>query len=876
MENRGAGARGRGIALVGLLVALTGAAEAALTCRAEVDRDRVAPGGQIVLTLSAAGDVGRQPAFEVPQIEGVEIVSGGTSQSFSMDASGTHVEFAATYYLSVRRATDFRIPAVTFQSGGQTCRTDAIAITVDATQPPPTQTGNRTARPAGPPAGAESPVASGRSAGRPGDPVFITLTADKESVWLGEQVILVFRYYRQRNAWDQPSYTPPRTEGFWRVDLPPERNYRTSVQGLFYEVTEIRYALFPTSSGQLVIEPAALTLAGDPFERLFGRRARGPQQLVTAPITVTVRDLPLPRPAAFGGIVASRLAFTASVDRDTVPRGEPVALNLQVTAAGFLKSFKGLELPEPDGLRLHGAGETLREDVSGPRYEATFRQETAVVPTRQGRVALPPLELVYFDAAQGVYRTARAAVPELVVTPSDLPTAGDDPSGFRRNEIARLGRDLAFIHPVAGPVRRLGPALVERPLWWAGLIGPWLLLAGYRVRLRRLAADQRDPVGLRRRTAWPQARRALAQASRTADAAELARAILAYVAARAGRAAAGLTAGEAQAWCEERGPAACGALPAGSPAECDRVRFGGAAALDVAACAQEVERLLGGLERAAGREDRAPRTLAGLGLAALLCLGPAGQAQDLLPAAGPAPGVDPARLVAEGNQAYTDGDLTVAVQRYREALALGADDATVHYNLGNAYARSGELGRAIASYQRAQRRAPRNGDIRTNLAWVRSHTRDLELVGQGLPPVVAQLDAAAHRLALDEWAAVLVVLSWLTAAQVAWIWRRGWLAAGPRRMLILAGALLIAVGVITASRWYEEGWRDTAVVIAPEVEVRSGPATTFPVVFRIHDGLSLVVRGEREGWARIALGGDWVGWVPAGTLERVRRSDQGR
>ena len=84
--------------------------------------------------------------------------------------------------------------------------------------------------------------------------------------------------------------------------------------------------------------------------------------------------------------------------------------------------------------------------------------------------------------------------------------------------------------------------------------------------------------------------------------------------------------------------------------------------------------------------------------------------------------------------------------------------------------------------------------------------------------------------------------------------------------------------MVVATRWYEERVRDTAVVVVEEAEVRSGPATTFPVVFRIHDGLTLVIRGERDGWARIGLGGDWVGWVPAGALERVRRAgaDQGR
>jgi tetratricopeptide (TPR) repeat protein len=257
----------------------------------------------------------------------------------------------------------------------------------------------------------------------------------------------------------------------------------------------------------------------------------------------------------------------------------------------------------------------------------------------------------------------------------------------------------------------------------------------------------------------------------------------------------------------------------------------------------------------------------------VLAAGGPATAQPRLAGPTAAPGADPARLLAEGNQAYTEGQLDTARVRYQAALAAGADDAVVHYNLGNVFARQGQLGRAIASYLRAQRRAPRDADIRTNLQWVRSHTRDLELAGGGLPPVIAQLDAAAHRLTVDEWALAVVILAWLVAGLLAWWWRRGWLGAWPRRGVLAAGALLVLVAVVLATRWYEEQGRDTAVVVAEEVAVRSGPASSFPVVFRIHDGLTLTIRGTRDGWARIGLGGDWVGWVPGGTLERVRRPD---
>ncbi|MEZ4387607.1 MAG: BatD family protein [Candidatus Krumholzibacteriia bacterium] len=839
-----------------LVLAPLAAAAADVTCSAEVDRRVVAPGGQVVLTLHAQGDLGQQPGHQPPQIDGVEVVPGGTSQRFQLVNGRSEFSVDVTYYLVVDRDSDFQIPSIVFSGGGQTCRTDPISITVKAGAPPPAPS-------------AGEPADSGARAGRPGDAYFITLAVDRDEVWVGQQVVLTFRYYHSKSPWNQPSYTAPRTEGFWRVDLPPERNFPSTLAGNRYDVTELRYALFPTRAGSLTVEPARLEIAGDPFDRIFGRRSRGPVILATDPITIEVKDLPTPRPPAFSGIVADRLAFTATVDRDTVPRGEPVSLHLEVTADGFLKSFEGVRLPEQPGVRLHDAAENLRENVNGPRYEATFSEEKAAVPVTEGTLEFGPLDLVYFDTGQGRYRSVRATVPSVVVTPSDLPVLGDDRSGFRRTEIARLGNDLAFIHQRGGSSD--GPILLPlgHPAWWLLLVAPWLALGGLRLWLRRREADRRDPVGLRRRRSLEVARRRLAEAEAASDPDVLARAILGFVADRQGRSAAGLTAADLVAWAGSQGQPAVGERLAAVLVECDQARFGGSADHDITALAGEVRGLLQAVS--GGRPGPGSHTVALLGTLALVGVLGVGVGVAGDPAG--APGPDPARLIAEGNQAYTEGDLDLAVRRYTEARELGADSADLHYNLGNAHARAGELGKAIASYLRAERYAPRDRDLQRNLAWVRQNTRDLELAAHGLPPVVAQLDQVAHLLAVREWGLVLLVLSWLVCILLAWTWWTGDLGAGRRRLLIAVVTLALAVAVVSATRWYEEHWRRTAVVVVDEAEVRSGPATTFPVVFRVHDGLTLEVRGERDGWNRVGLGGDWGGWVPAGTLEEV---DQGR
>ncbi len=43
------------------------------------------------------------------------------------------------------------------------------------------------------------------------------------------------------------------------------------------ELHGIRYALFPTRAGELTVDPAHLEIAGDPFDRFFGRRTLRPR-----------------------------------------------------------------------------------------------------------------------------------------------------------------------------------------------------------------------------------------------------------------------------------------------------------------------------------------------------------------------------------------------------------------------------------------------------------------------------------------------------------------------------------------------------------------------------------------------------------------------
>ena len=79
---------------------------------------------------------------------------------------------------------------------------------------------------------------------------------------------------------------------------------------------------------------------------------------------------------------------------------------------------------------------------------------------------------------------------------------------------------------------------------------------------------------------------------------------------------------------------------------------------------------------------------------------------------------------------YRAGDYAGAAKVFAQG-----DDARSHYNLGNALARQGEYGKAIAAYQQALKRDPKMADARANLDavedWLKKHQQPPQSGQQG-------------------------------------------------------------------------------------------------------------------------------------------------
>jgi hypothetical protein len=226
------------------------------------------------------------------------------------------------------------------------------------------------------------------------------------------------------------------------------------------------------------------------------------------------------------------------------------------------------------------------------------------------------------------------------------------------------------------------------------------------------------------------------------------------------------------------------------------------------------------------------------------------------------------QLFADANAAYLSGDVSRAVAAYEALTSEGVASTELETNLGAAYLRQGKRGLAVLHLERALFLQPGDDDARADLVEVRRGNVD-RLEGdadEGGSETMARLLAP---LPGPEGALALVVL-----------WVAAWIALGirillraPRWTAVVAaicfgGALMSAVVVAGSVAGRDLALR-RAVVVAPAVPAREGPAEGSASRFEIHEGTTVGIEDEEPGFRRVKLANGLTGWVPAGALELV-------
>lgn len=226
---------------------------------------------------------------------------------------------------------------------------------------------------------------------------------------------------------------------------------------------------------------------------------------------------------------------------------------------------------------------------------------------------------------------------------------------------------------------------------------------------------------------------------------------------------------------------------------------------------------------------------------------------------------------ADADALYEKGNYEEAAAAYESLLKVEGLAAEVYYNLGNCYYKLDKIPFAVLNYERALLLDPGDGDIRANLALARGKTVD-----KVVPPsemfFVTWWRDLTNCMSMDSWtivgfsAFILMLIGILVYRFVPQLLARkiGFYSA------MFLFALVIIANFAAFSQHRDLTHRNTAVILAPSVVVKSSPSDRSTDLFLIHEGSKVeILDNSMKEWMEVKFEEGKQGWIPVNVAEII-------
>ena len=399
-----------------------------ISIKASVNRTQLSINDILEYKLIITGAKG-QPTINESFLKDFSIINRSTQQSYQLinnDFSSSQIK---SFQLRPNIAGTIIIPSAKVTVAGKTFQTEPISINVlagsDATNnPSKTTAASANATPSKIPAGSSKDL-------------FIMAVLDKETAYIGEEIIYSIRLYRRFSAIDQLLYQEPEFSMISELLERDQKTYTQVYQGIRYYVQEVdRRSLFSYESGAITIPPATAEVQINFFY--------GSKIIKSNDVTINIIPLPeLDKPDNFSGLVGD---YTMDVDVNTqaLVENKPIAIRLSIAGSGNIKQLSDLSFDtNPDIFKVYQSSTndliTYINSVKGVRHF-----EYIMVPKTEGSFSLPSFSFSYFDLKTKRYKTITS--PSETVSILD---SGNIPEAIVSNDsnktITELRQDLRYI-----------------------------------------------------------------------------------------------------------------------------------------------------------------------------------------------------------------------------------------------------------------------------------------------------------------------------------------------------------------------------------------------------------------------------------------------
>lgn len=224
-----------------------------------------------------------------------------------------------------------------------------------------------------------------------------------------------------------------------------------------------------------------------------------------------------------------------------------------------------------------------------------------------------------------------------------------------------------------------------------------------------------------------------------------------------------------------------------------------------------------------------------------------------------------------GDKAYAEARYDDAVAIYEAVIAEEGATLPLYYNLGNAYYRTNNPGKAILNYERALQIDADDEDTKANLQFVQSMIVD-KIPQDEVPFYKVWGRGFAGMFSKDTWGVIAVVtfITMLIALFFA-IFKRN-----TRTISIIIASVCLLFTILSNVSAFSFANRGTdtpqGVILDEMVVVKSSPESSGTELTKIHEGLKVTIIDDTlDEWVKIEAnnGNRVVGWIRKKSMERI-------
>lgn len=392
--------------------------------------------------------------FKAPTIANFEILAGpSSSSSTSIEVINGKVtqsqSYTYTYILTASKEGKFTIEPAEAVVGKERIRSNPVVIEVVKTS-----SGTTTGR-----ANQQSSrnLRDSQTDDLPGDELFVTIELNKKSAYVGEPIEAVIKIYTRVSILAFEDAKFPAFDGFWGQEIKssPNVNFeRANINGKIYNAGIIRrYIIFPQKADKIDIDPFELVvvyqgLRTGPrsiFDEFFGGGFETyRKRLVSKPVSINIKKLPLPEPQGFTGAVGN-FKIDASVDKNSLKANDAFTYRFKISGKGNLKLIGNPKITFPSTFEVFDPKISENISVSDGNTSGSKTFEYVCIPRAGGNFNIEPAEFSYFDPVREIYLTLKTPRISVAVSADSSSANNVMVASFGKEDIRFIGKDIRFI-----------------------------------------------------------------------------------------------------------------------------------------------------------------------------------------------------------------------------------------------------------------------------------------------------------------------------------------------------------------------------------------------------------------------------------------------